>query len=332
MGKALGIAGWILAAVAIGTAAFYMQDRHRLTGRIAALESDLAGAKGAVEKLTALERRAQAVRGKTAASAAAPAPAAAPAATEAAPAALAPSDAGEVSASLKPVKPPVKKAARKAAEPRPASEAPARPSLAQQVAGGVGKEMLKGSAKMAYKMQYDQFFKKLKLTPEKEQQVREIMMRNLGDMMGDGMSLFGAVPAAETERIQAAEQKLHDELSGVLTADQLAQWEQYADQMPDQMLTQLMSMQLEKYAPGISPESRDRVREIMMEEMTATPPAENPNAAVVDLMQQGMERARDRAAQELSPEEFEQVNAYFGKQIQALNSSARLLNALPKSN
>lgn len=326
MGKALGIAAWIVAAIAVGAAAFYMQDRHRLTSRIAALESDLAEAKGAIERLAALERRAQAVRGKHAEPQEPPKDAApAMAETPAAPAA------GQVTASLKPAKPPVKRAAPKAVEARPASEAPARPSLAGQLTGSVGREMVKGSAKMAYKMQYEQFFKKLNLPPEKEEQVREIIMRNLGDMMGDGLSLFGAVPAAEAERLHAAEQKLNEELAGVLSPEQLAQWEQYAEHMPDQMLTQLMSMQLEKYTPGVSPESRALVQQIMMEEMTATPPAENPDAAVADLMRQGLERARDRAGQELPPAEFEEVNAYFGKQIQALDSSARLLNALPKT-
>lgn len=317
MSRFVVIGGWIVAAVAAGIAVYFarqsfsfkgktVQLEYRLdsatresTGRSSRDSAEIALLKKRIKELSAFQ--AHAPKGTSEAPHAKAASASPPAAT--------PPAGHEV--------------------PAVPDTGPEKPgAIASALSKSVGNEMVRSSANIAYRLQYAQFFKKLKLSADKEGQIREIVTRNLEEMMADGFSMFNSIPAQDAERLDAAQQKLRDELSAVLTPEQMAEWDKYGEQMPEQMLVNLMESQLEKYVPELTPENRSRATQVMMEELVAIRDAGGADRPMGDIMQAGLDRTRGRLAQEFSPDQMKPLDNYFNQQAQAIQRGLQVLNSM----
>jgi hypothetical protein len=326
MSRFFVVTGWIIAAVAAGAAVFFAERSFsfkekstQLESRLSSVANESAGRSNRDStEIAALKKRIRELSAYQAH------------------ASKLPSNPEEVksssTAALPPAPPTSAPEAGSADGVDPAEttsgQSPKPGKIAEALSKQVGGEMVKSSANIAYRLQYEQFFKKLKLTADQEAQIKEIMTRNLSEMMADGFSMFGSVPAQDSERLAAVQQKLRDELSGVLNGDQMAQWDKYSEQMPEQMLVNLMDSQLEKYVPELNAESRTRATQVMMEEMKAIRDAGGANSQMSDILQAGLDRTRDRLSQEFSPEQMEPLDRFFSQQGQAIQRGLQVLNSM----
>jgi hypothetical protein len=197
-------------------------------------------------------------------------------------------------------------------------------------------EAVEAGAKMQVNMQYGIFFADLKLPGDVEDEVRAILSNSMMEQirasvkaMQDGtMKDFRADHSEE-----ATTEALRVELSKVLNADEMAIWEEYEANKGYYMLEQSYDMQLGMYAPSMSRETRDTVKQVMAEEMTlARPNQSNANVAGgadwMSVQTEAMDRSLERLVTVLSEEEFTQVERFIQQQNEAMQASQRMMQSM----
>lgn len=179
-------------------------------------------------------------------------------------------------------------------------------AFARMFEGPQGEHMAELSAKMTVNMQYGDLFRDLNLPNEAETQCREILQRHLTRLMKAGLSaLKGGQDfdklGGDYKEVQA---EMLQELSQVLSKEELAQFEEYQEGLPQRMLEQSYDMQLRMLGGELTDENRNLVKQILVEELAGLQPnpMAPPDPEALRSLSASHKEAFARALERLSPE------------------------------
>jgi hypothetical protein len=71
---------------------------------------------------------------------------------------------------------------------------------------------------------------------------------------------------AQEEALNVAVDRAREVLSKILTADEMATWEDFEEHKAERMMEQTYDMQLGMFAAGLTPENKAMVRDVMVDE------------------------------------------------------------------
>jgi len=178
-------------------------------------------------------------------------------------------------------------------------------------------KMVSAQAKMQTNMQYNAFFRESDLSAADRQTVREILETYASEELG--RYLLADEDGAETRLSPEELEAWRDEaLRDVMGVDEFENFLAYEETKDVRMLEESFELQLRMQSPGLSPEVRDYVRDLVVAEMLII------QAEAVENYQQGnesrmgelfsMEALEERLQAELSPEDFREVQPFFEQQ------------------
>jgi len=261
-----------------------------------------------------------------------------------------------------------KKVADLESEPAPAAESPELPAIADQATdqgkalldmfasmtdkdqpGEPGQamtnavsRMFEGEggeqiARMTVNMYYGDFFQELNLPQGTEQQVRDIITKYAAEQITQGMDALkkGSMPEDMEGIEEEIEGRLRDELSRILTAEEMAIWEEYQDTMQERVLDQTYEMQLSMFAGGLTPENREIVKQTIIDEMLATdadvtqyPAGTGDIQAAFDIQRAAYERARERLLDVLDEDQLTLFDQFIETQQQMLEMALQMMGGV----
>ncbi len=201
--------------------------------------------------------------------------------------------------------------------------------------GPQGEQFLESSVSMAMNMQYRDFLNSL--PPESVEAVREILNENMTHAARVMMNFFDEDADHDALRleVEAAQAGMIEELTKVIGADGAAAFQQYEEELPGKMLNDAMDMQLRMFASSLDEETRDYVREVLVEELlpyqqptTGTIPNPADMGATVSNQQQAYDRALERLTTELDEEQIKAVQDYVQQQKQILGMAESMMGPL----
>lgn len=205
-------------------------------------------------------------------------------------------------------------------------------AVAQMYEGEQGKKLAEYSASMTVNMQYGDMFRDMNLPPETEEQVRDILKRHFARLMKEGMNMLkDGVDEEKAEALDTdCEAELRHELGAVLSPEQMAQREAYEEVMEERMLAFQYDVQLGMFAPGLTPENREVVKEVLVEEMLVAPePSNLPNAmevqGVLEREADALQRARERLVDYLDEEQFAEFERFLNQQEQMMQLISQMM-------
>lgn len=225
----------------------------------------------------------------------------------------------------------------------PDGEAPMKGMMASMMKmfeGEEGEKMAASAASMTVNMQYGQFLADLKLTPEVDAQVREILNEAAKNQMLAGMEMMKAGKIdPEKAKAMAGEytEGTRSKLAEVMTPEQLTAWDEYEVEKPRVMLEQTYGMQLGLMAPSLEEDTRKLVAETIADEMMSDTelatsmatgmPAGDPSAAL-DSQIEAMRRAVESLSGQLTEDQMAQVQRFLEQQEAAINMSRGMLEGM----
>ena len=197
-------------------------------------------------------------------------------------------------------------------------------------------EALGANAKMQVNMQYGILLADLKLPSDVEDEVRAILADSLKEQLRTAMKAMqdGTMKdfrANQTE--EAFADALRAELSTVLNADEMVVWEDYEANKGYYMLEQSYDMQLGMYAPSMSRETRDTVKQVLAEEMTVASQdlmdgGESESNGAFDMQSDAMNRGLERLSTVLNEEEYAQVERFIEQQNESLRATQAMMQSM----
>ena len=197
-------------------------------------------------------------------------------------------------------------------------------------------ETIVASAGMQVNMQYAMLLSDLKLPPDVEEKVRDILTESLADQIRfavkaakDGTLNSGPPEGARDKHME----KLRGELSKVLNAEEMAVWEDYEANKESFMLQQSYDMQLATFAPSMSQDTRNVVKQVMAEEVLAAhnEPAVGESSgvdAIVNRQTAAFEQSLQRLSTQLTEDEYAQVERFLEQQIQQTRTSQQMMRSM----
>jgi hypothetical protein len=171
-----------------------------------------------------------------------------------------------------------------------------------------------------------------------------MLKENLAEQITAGMEalqghLIGTQGKSSPEALKRmrddADAKFRVELGTVLSPDQMAAWDDYEATLPKRMLTQSFEMQLNMFAPGLTPENRTRARDVLVEELLPAEPGQ-PDMGIptstdfqarMNAQQEGFSRARERLAQEFDETQLAHVDRFIAQIQQMAEMSAHMMES-----
>lgn len=205
-------------------------------------------------------------------------------------------------------------------------------AMAKMYSGEKGKEMARFSAEMSVNMQYKELFADLKLPPDVEQRLREALRDSMAEQISAGMEAMGG--KASPDKMKNTKKQFDDELrakvAGILNADEMKTWDAYQETLPKRMLNQGIDMQLNMFASDLAPETHNRIRDVLVEELMAMPESQ-PGAGAdyqtaLSASQEAYTRARERLAQEFDEAQLGQVDRLIGQMQQSTEMWSKMMD------
>ena len=233
--------------------------------------------------------------------------------------------------------PPASDAAEAKAE-ESSEDGPSVPNFMKMFQGEEGKKMREASARMAVDMQYASLLKDLALPPEVDQQVRDILAASAMDQMEQGMGMMegnSKVSGKDMKTWQdAATADLRTQLSQVMTADELAQWEVYEADKDRHVMEQSFDMQLNMFGNAMDEDTRLVVRDTLVDQMLASQEelaASDRPMEVGDHIGRQREvytRTREALATALTEDQYRQADRFLAQQESMLEVSMQMMQGM----
>ncbi len=202
-------------------------------------------------------------------------------------------------------------------------------AMAEMFKGERGEQMLDMSMGMMMQQQYGGLWAELKLDPGRRARVEEILSRTLRASARLGMAMFegSGLPDNMEADMQFLLEEQQAALEEVLTPEEMAAFEAYEATKAERMVAQSFDMSLQWQAPGLAPETRNLVRDVLVEETmarTETDPvaaAADPGAGMQGTID-ALTAAESRLQELLPPEEFEEAQRFIASQRAMMESMA----------
>lgn len=131
--------------------------------------------------------------------------------------------------------------------------------------GDMPDEMILASARMNVETQYGGFLNGL--DSDAAEQARLVITQILLEQTEQGMELMRGELSADELSGFDHEQRMRDELSYFLSPEELAVFDEYQATLPERLLEQSYSIELNMYASGLTPENHAMVLDVLVEEM-----------------------------------------------------------------
>ncbi len=192
-------------------------------------------------------------------------------------------------------------------------------------------------ARMTVNMYYGDLFQELKLPKDTEQQVRDIIAKYAAEQIRQGMGALkeGSAPEDMKGVEEEIEERLRDELSRILTAEEMAVYDEYQDTMRERVLDQTYEMQLSMFAGGLTPENREIVKQTIIDEMLAMeanvtqyPAGASDIQAAFDIQRAAYERARERLLDVLDEDQLTVFDQFIETQQQMVETALQMMGGL----
>ncbi|HOZ45533.1 MAG TPA: hypothetical protein PLO37_11670 [Candidatus Hydrogenedentes bacterium] len=191
-------------------------------------------------------------------------------------------------------------------------------AIAKMYSGEQGKKLADYGAQMSLNMSYGDFFAQMQFPPDIENQVRAILAERLSDQITESMRQMDGSSSGKTmkEMKEESKNRLREELSTVLTAEELVQWEAYEATMDSHVLSRSYEMQLGMFAPGLSPENKELAAQVIADETLAARDAVDMSdlASTLASQEQVYARVREVLASQLGENEYAQVDRFLTQQ------------------
>jgi hypothetical protein len=204
-------------------------------------------------------------------------------------------------------------------------------AMAKMFQGEAGQKVADYAAGMTADMAYKDLFSQWNLPKDVEEQVREMLKSSMSEQIKASMDMtqkgYNKDEADKLEK--AGKARLKEQLAGVLSPQEVAQWEEYEDTLEERILNQQVDMQMGMLASGLTPENRELVRGVLVEETLAA----QQGSGRIDNVQQGIdgqlgafERTRERIAE--SGQLDEAQLAEFDKFINVMRQQMEMARAM----
>lgn len=196
--------------------------------------------------------------------------------------------------------------------------------FAKMFGGVMTDEMAEQSAKMSAEMQYGDLIGELALDDARSNQVREIITRVLTEQTKSALDDTNAAQSNDGDR-------LRDELAQVLSAEELAEFDQYQAVLPEKMLRQQYAVQLGTYAAQLSEEDRTMMLDVLVEESLgmqtdAFESREDP-AAVFQRQLAVFDNTAVRLADVFNEEQMVPIDRFLDQQRAAVEMVMRMMES-----
>jgi len=178
-------------------------------------------------------------------------------------------------------------------------------------------EMKEMSAKMQVNMQYADYLEQFANDPEKQELIRQILMEQSMENTANAFAMM-----TDEDGIDASLDNVMntvptaDLLAGVLTPEELADFEVYEEGNAGRMMRKSFDMQLGMMASGISEDGRAVIGDIYMDEWDAVQADPDVQAGENPMINQLSiyERALERSADYLTETEYNQFESFVDYQ------------------
>lgn len=325
MNKALGITGWVVAVIAIIGIGCYIRHTDKLT---TALEQARTEVETTALKLDTVRQQLQRVADAT------PEP---PAAQnlETLEASLA--KANEELTQLKATSELAAFAASAFGEVKE-DKGPTNPVLKMMAEMGQNEEMMAMQAKMAVNMQYGALLRDLALPADVTAQMKDILAEASMEQMKVGMAMAtgeDAMTGTEMKNLQeTGTDWARTELSKILTAEEMATWEDFEENKAQHMMEQSYDMQLGMFAIGLTDENKTMLRDVLVEEAMLLQDAAMDSVEAFDMAGQMLnqltiiETTRERIFPALNEEQYAIADSFLEQQETQFRAMAEMMSGM----
>jgi hypothetical protein len=221
--------------------------------------------------------------------------------------------------------------------------APAPPTFFDHLAGMMkgerGAALAKSSSNIQARAHYGKLFKELNLPPDVEERAIGVVAAKYESEMLAGVDMLsgGTVDPEKAKQEGAeADKRMREELSTILSPDELAQYDEYQAELPRHVLEQQFEMQLTMFGSSLPEESRTLITQTLVEEtLSVMPdfgkPGSNANtnpASIFETQLTVIDRARERLAAELDENEFAQAERFLNQQQEQMRTFTELMSGM----
>jgi hypothetical protein len=178
----------------------------------------------------------------------------------------------------------------------------------------------------------------LNLPADVDAQVRDILAAHMSAEMERGMAAMegGKMPSGADTRTaaDAARVELRNQVAQVLTPEELAKWDEYQEDLPRHMLEQSVDMQLNMFASSMDDDTRQVIRDTLVEEMLASQEELQATETPLEIGDQferqsvAYANAREILANTLTEEQYQQADRFLTQQEQMVAASMEMFRGM----
>lgn len=216
----------------------------------------------------------------------------------------------------------------------PGADADAGKGMGEMMSKMMKDPAMREMQKSMMKMMYGSLFKDLKLSPDDQKKLTDLMIdTQMGGVESMG-ELLGKDEAARTNAVNAVaekQKKLNEDIKALLGEEKFAQYESYQKSVGDRMILSQFQQQLGGDTP-LRDEQMKQLLQLMADERTKVPPiiSEDPSKtadSLAKLVNEEMlnqqfkwqedfnKRVLDRAGQVLTPEQLKEFTEFQESQL-----------------
>ncbi len=201
--------------------------------------------------------------------------------------------------------------------------------LTAMFAGEAGEQMMRASAKTALTTQYHELFTALNLPQERADALREVLQDHLKTRALAGLAMMRGESPDDGSMVDTHD--LKSAVTDVLTAEEMARFDQYQEEMPGRLLRQQFDLQIGMMAPGMEAETREYTVDVLVDHMLADNGDQfdaTSMAPDISAFRARYEAVATQLEAELAPEDMAQVQGFLDQLNIGLDMAASMMGQI----